>query len=307
MFTQSLLLSMAVALSWPEAEAARRPAPSECRLTHCLVSLIDDVTVSSEEAGLIVSVEVREGKGVEQGSLLAKVNDSHARLQRDIAAAELQVATQKAKNDVNIRYAQAAEKVAQKEHELNVKANLAVPGSKTLVELQKLELQVKQASLQIEQATNEFIVAGHEKDAHAAKVALAENDIERRQIKCPIVGEVVEVLVRPGEWVQAGDKVMRVVRLDRLRIEGFINKDSFSPSEVSNRTVKVDVKLARGRVETFEGQIVFVSPLVVAGGEYLVRAEVVNRQEGGQWLMRPGLEADMTIFTGAMAAALPKR
>lgn len=296
------LVLVAAAVGWPEVTAPPRPLPGDARLTHCLVSLIDDVTLSSEEAGLIVSVDVREGRRVEQGMLLAKVNDAHARLQRDIAAAEQQVAAQKAKNDVNIRYAQAAERVAQKEYELNVDANRKVPGAKTIVELQKLELQVKQASLQIEQATHEFTIAGYEKEAHAAKVALAENDIERRQIRSPIVGEVVEVMVRPGEWVQAGDKVMRIVRLDRLRIEGFVNKDEFSPAEINHRPVKVDVRLARGRVERFEGQVVFVSPLVQAGGEYLVRAEVDNRQEAGQWLMRPGLEADMTILTGAAAA-----
>ena len=300
------IVSLSLVLGWQQAGPASRVLPTEARLSHCLVSLIDDVNVSSEEAGLVVSVEVREGKGVEIDTLLVRMNDSHVQLQRNIALAEQLVAQQKAKNDVNIRYAQAAERVAQKELDLNLEANRKVPGTKSAVELQKLDLQVRQAELQIEQATHEFSIAGFEKDAHKAKVDLADNDIARRQIKSPIVGEVVEVLVRPGEWVQAGDRVVRVVRLDRLRIEGFVNKDHFSPAEVSGRPVKVSVGLARGRTETFEGQIVFVSPLVQAGGEYLVRAEVINRQEDGQWLLRPGLEADMQIATGAVAA-LPQR
>jgi hypothetical protein len=45
----------------------------------------------------------------------------------------------------------------------------------------------------------------------------------------------------------------------------------------------------------FTGKIIYISPLVQAGGEYRVWAEVSNRQENGQWLLRPGLNAEMTI------------
>ena len=45
----------------------------------------------------------------------------------------------------------------------------------------------------------------------------------------------------------------------------------------------------------FTGKVVFVSPLVSVGGNYDVFAEVNNRQEDGQWVLRPGLEATMTI------------
>ena len=97
---------------------------------------------------------------------------------------------------------------------------------------------------------------------------------------------------------------MRIVRLDRLRVEGFLNAKDFSPSEVGNRPVRVSIRLARGKTESFQGKITFVNPLVQAGGEYRVWAEVVNRMEGSQWLLRPCLEADMTIDVG-MLAALP--
>ena len=40
---------------------------------------------------------------------------------------------------------------------------------------------------------------------------------------------------------------------------------------------------------------VAASPLVTAGNKYRVRAEVVNRTEKGQWLLRPGMTAAMTI------------
>ena len=43
------------------------------------------------------------------------------------------------------------------------------------------------------------------------------------------------------------------------------------------------------------GKITFVNTLVQAGGEYKVWAEVENREENGQWLLRPGLNVTMQI------------
>jgi macrolide-specific efflux system membrane fusion protein len=278
------------------------PTPLESRLQRCLVSLIDDVKVPAEAAGVLTSVEAREGLQVEVGTLLAKVDDNQVKFQKNVAEADLKVSKEKADNDVNVRYASAARAVAVKEYELNKRANTAVKGTKSQVELDKLQLTVEQATLQIEQSQHEQTVAKYETEGFAAKVNLADDEIRRRHIKAPINGEVVEVLMHPGEWVEPGEQVLRIVRMDRLRIEGFLNAADFSPSEVSNRPVRVSVQLARGRTATFQGKIVFVNPLVDAGGVYRVWADVVNRRDGDQWLLRPGLEADMTIDLGALAA-----
>ncbi len=98
-----------------------------------------------------------------------------------------------------------------------------------------------------------------------------------------------------GEWVAPGDPVVRIVRVDRLRLEAFLNAKDFGPEEIDGKAITVEVDLARGRKVKFPGKVVFVSPLVEAGGEYRVLCDVVNRQENAQWLLRPGMVADMTI------------
>jgi multidrug efflux pump subunit AcrA (membrane-fusion protein) len=106
---------------------------------------------------------------------------------------------------------------------------------------------------------------------------------------------VVELKAREGEWVQAGDTVMRLVRVDLLRVEGYLNANEYRQSEIQGRPVDVAVTLAHGQKETFPGRVVFVKPLVQAGGEVLIRAEIKNRQENGVWLLDPGMNAEMTI------------
>jgi macrolide-specific efflux system membrane fusion protein len=270
-------------------------APGKAEVPHCLVSLIEEVQIPAQEAGVLSELKAQEGDQVETGALLAQIDDKAARHQRDVAVAERAISEAKAKNDVNVRYADATRRVAASEYQLNVDANVKVPGTKSAVELQKLLLTVEQAKLQIEQAEHEQRLAGLETDANTAKVSLAEDDIRRRSILAPVNGEVVETLFRAGEWVKPGDPVIRIVRLDRLRVEAFLNAEQFSPGEVKGRAVEVTVRLERGRVEKFAGRVVFVDPRVQAGGEYRIWAEVDNRQNNGQWLLRPGLSAVMTI------------
>ena len=173
--------------------------------------------------------------------------------------------------------------VAVKELELNKRANIAVKGTKSQVDIDKLQLTVEQATLQIEQSVHEQTIAKYETEGFEAKVDLANDEIRRRHIKAPIRGEVVEVMMRAGEWVEPGEQVLR--RCDGPPADRRLFEcRRFLPSEVSSRPVRITVQLARGRTAVFQGKIVFVNPLVDAGGVYRVWAEVVNRRDGDQWL-----------------------
>lgn len=284
-------------LAGPPGEVARVPTGPEIRLSQCLVSMIHDVTVAAEEAGVVVAIEAKEGRVVEAQTFLARINDSQAQAQKRVALAEKLISDEKASNDIEVRYSTAAAKVAEYEFLVNWEANQRVPGTKPETELQRLKLAERRAELQIEQAEHLLKISGLETQAKQAQVELADDDIRRRTISAPISGEVVKVFPEVGEWVKAGDPVARIVRLDKLRIECLLRAAEYAPQEVAGRPVRVDVRLERGRTEAFEGKIVFVDPLVDQGGEYKVWAEVENRQQDGYWLLRPGLLADVTIFT----------
>jgi macrolide-specific efflux system membrane fusion protein len=288
-----------------QVPASSGTSTSQAKVKDCLVSLIDDVQLSSEDSGLIVSVDIREGAQVHKGDQLATINDRQAQAAKRIAVAEHHAAREKAENDINVRYATKARDVALKEFESAQDANRKVSGTKSYIELEKLRLTVEQGSLQIEQSQHEQTVAKYDADARAAKVDAAEDDVERRHVRSPIDGEVVEILFRPGEWVQPGDKVMRIVRLDRLRVDGYVSAHDFLPGDLDKCNVTVEVELVRGRRERFTGQVVFVNPLVQPGGDYRVRAEVANRMEHSQWVLRPGLEAHMTIDIAATTPGAP--
>ncbi len=120
---------------------------------------------------------------------------------------------------------------------------------------------------------------------------------------------VDRVLVKESEWVQPGQPVVELVRIDRLRLEAFLNAYEVSPREVDGQPVVIEVPVrgvnGKEKLEKFTGVISFVSPVVVADGAYRVSVEFENRKDGNHWAVQPGLTANMSIKLGAAAQRRP--
>jgi macrolide-specific efflux system membrane fusion protein len=299
-----LLLAAPPLTSTPTAPLKTAPTPAamptamptrEVRLSHCLVSLIEDVQVPAREAGPLVNVNVVEGQYVTVGQLLAQIDDQQPQLDKRAAELERDAAMAKALDDIEVRYAEAAFEVAGAELERALSIDRKSPGGVTQQEIQKLKLAKHRDELQIERSKLERRVAKMNADVHQAAVQSAGHAVARRQIVSPLAGVVVNILHEKGEWVAAGEPVLQVVRIDRLRVEGFLNATEVGPEEVAGRPVTVEVPMVGGKIAKFTGDVVFISPLVQAGDKYRVRAEVENRTENGSPLLRPGMTATMTI------------
>jgi macrolide-specific efflux system membrane fusion protein len=289
---------------------AREPTPAATRqavVPHCLVSLIEDVQVPAREAGPLTSVSVVEGQYVTQGQILAQIDDQQPKLDKMAAELERDAALAKAQDDIEVRYAEAALAVAAAELERALAIDRKSPGGVTQQEIQKLKLAKHRDELQIERSKLEMRVAKMNADVHQAGVRSAENAVSRRQIVSPLNGVIVTLFHEKGEWVAAGEPVLQVIRIDKLRVEGFLSAAEIGPDEVIGRPASVEVQLAGGRTAQFTGKIVFISPLVQAGDKYRVRAEVENRTENGSPILRPGMTATMAIALGTQPATTSTR
>ena len=306
----TVLAVAAAAQPAPSAPPPARGSSNVAVINDCLVTLIEDPEVSAQEPGLLVEVAVREGAMVKAGDVLARIDDSQAQSAKEIADFEQEAATEKANNDVEVRYAVAATEVANAEYEKALQSERRVRGSIGEAELNRLKLTAKRSELQIEQAEVQRVIDGLTAKTKGAEAKAAERNIERRLVKAPIDGIVVSVNGQVGEWVQPGDIVIHLIRVDKLRVEGYANVAQYSAAELRGKPVRVQVKVEEGREPVlFEGVVTFVDPRVQLGGDYRVFAEVANRQENGEWLLRSGLNATMAIDTAASSAtaAAPTR
>jgi multidrug efflux pump subunit AcrA (membrane-fusion protein) len=267
---------------------------AEIVVTDCYVSPLNDVDVPAEAQGVIRKLHIDEGYAVKEGQSLANIDDREAQINRSLAEIELEKSQEQAANDVRIRYAKEDAKVSKAELDAALEANALRPGAFGATEMRKMELQFSRSTLGIEQAELEQKELAHTVRANEAKFDAANDEIDRRNITSPFNGVVAEIRIHKGEWVNPGDAVLRLVQMDRLSIDGFLNVNKDRGEVRKGMPVIASVDTGVGKVEA-HGTISFISPIVQAGGEYRIRVEVPNLQKDGQWVLRPGLPATFRI------------
>ena len=161
--------------------------------------------------------------------------------------------------------------------------------------------------LAIEKSYHDQELAKFEALTKQAEFDAAELAIKRRTIVAPFDGVVEEIKRKQEEWVQPGDTILTLLRLDTMHVDGAIEQSQYDPNEIQGCDVAMEVELARGRKTTVRGKIVKVSNLVRSDGVYNVRAEVANLQEHGIWIVRDGLPATLTIQLGTGGNATAAR
>ena len=103
------------------------------------------------------------------------------------------------------------------------------------------KLDWERSGLQIDLAKHEMEVPAPRPGPSNAQLKQAEAMIERRKLKAPFRGVVNQVIREAGEWVNAGDPVVHLVQMDRLRVHGRIDADRFDWKAIRNRPVEVTV------------------------------------------------------------------
>jgi len=281
-------------LNVPAAATASGPEPIE--IPSALVKLIEQVDVPASEAGLLAAVNVREGQMVTEGGLLAQITDVEAQLDQQRAQLELAVAQKNAQNDVHVRFARKSVEVAQAELGRAQASVEKYAKSISDSEMDRLRLVVERSVLDVEQAEHEFAIARLTRQIKENECQTAREKVRRHRITAPLAGIVVQVARHGGEWVRPGDTVVRVLRLDRLRAEGFVKLAALQRDPLGY-PVKLIVDLpGAGIVNSgaaeFDGKVVFVNPEVdPVNAQVRVWAEVENRQ----LRLRPGMRARMLI------------
>lgn len=297
-------------------------------------------TVEAELSLAGVQIELKIAEQELNDSLAVEIADANLQEAEALLAqekVEREVANKLADSDVAIRIAENAVKLAQEELDRALAAREKFRSSVSTFEIMKHEITRDEKTLQVENAKHEQDVAHLKTDSRDVAIeqqqkvvarrklegravvsdrALAQLDIERlnksvelaeerlrkREIHSPLPGLIVERLREPGEWVEPGEAVLRVVRLDRLLVEGFVLASEVDQSCVG-RTVRVEVSVGNQTIEA-SGHVLFVSPEVdPVNMEVSVRAEVAN----DDLKLRPGQPASMTILpngNGTAQAAL---
>jgi multidrug resistance efflux pump len=294
--TLVILWLMPVCASPLGAQTAARKASEPT--VACQLSLEEEVEVASQEEGILEALPVKEGMPVSPGQLLAQIDERIALMQLRVAENELAVAKEQSEDDVNEKYARSEANVALADWRKAKWANEQVGGAITIVEMMRLEAKYNQMLLAIDKAKRDQRIAVLQYNVSQAKKDAAAEILKHRKILCPTEGMIIKVYKHVGEWVQKGDRLVHLVRVNPLRAHGEVKLADFAPGEVAGRKVTFTVTWTDKPTDkpqlTFPGVVSFIEPRVLEG-KYLVRATIENRQENGQWLLYDGMPGVMTI------------
>jgi multidrug efflux pump subunit AcrA (membrane-fusion protein) len=292
------LLGVAVQFAGTTAEAQTGLSPRSTSgslgdiVLSGVVFPLREIEVPAPVTGQLEAIHVLENALVVEETVLAQVNDQQARTAKSLAEARLQAAQLEADDESAILEAEASLELAKKEH--NRVTQLRQQDAVSTLELEQSELQKRQAELRLQNRTKQKQLSIKRLDVTQLELQEAEQEIQRYQITSKTMANVQAIYRREGEWVKAGDPVMRLVRMDRLRVEAQLPSDQYNREDVHSHRVTVEFERARGEKVSFTGKIIYTGLRETASKMIQVRAEVDNQVVADHWVLHPG--ADVTLI-----------
>lgn len=255
------------------------------------VTVLEEADLAVPVAGRLREVAAKEGVTVAEGDVLAKLDDRDAQLELKRTEIECRIAEQKAENDVSVRFAEKAKMVAEAELKRGRTAYEQFKQSISDSELERLRLTVEKWGLDVEQAKRDLKVAKLDLELKRNLVAQAELELDHRQIRAPFAGEVVKVSGFRGEWVESGESLIHLVRVDRLRVEGFVGANQ-SLADLKRATATIEIPDEADGVRTLSNLPFHASPEISpVNGQRRIWLEIDNRRAR----LSPGMKISMSV------------
>jgi HlyD family secretion protein len=212
--------------------------------TNGKVEPSDWAPARAERSGAVVAILIERGKPVEQDAPLVEIDDADARA--ELAAAQSRIEQTKADlamfdrggrttdlADISsgIDKAKLELEAAQKEFDANTR--LQAKGAATSVEVAISKQRVENARLQIRAFEQKRIslVAGPDRSAALARLhdaesaaQLADQRIKQSVVRAPISGVVYQFDLKRGAYLNAGDIVATIGKLDRVKVNVYVDE-----------------------------------------------------------------------------------
>jgi len=233
--------------------------------------------LSTAVAGLIAELTIDEGRRVEAGEALLKLDAELAQLALERALAEVQQ-RETAVADARRRFAEAEEVGAQR--------GIA----RTQIESLRAEVSSDEAALV------------------ASKAAAREQQaiVERHTLRAPFAGVISERHTELGEWVNPGDGLLELVATDNLRFDFRVGQDNFvalSPD------TPVEITLDAMPQQSVPGHIDTIVPVKDPSARtFLVRVLADTTSAEVQLNITPGMSArgKLNIDAGRSGVAVSR-
>ncbi len=288
----AMLLGALVLLVASTSAFGQSTAGRTIRVDNAQVVSMHKIPIAAQADGLISQLLADEGHAVKKDDTLLVIDNRVAMAELAVAEKELEASEKQAKQTAEVEYAEKASEVSKAEYEDIYR--LYNQGSATYSEARRKQLEYERARLGIDVAK-----VKHEQEIVAAevskeKVKAADVKLGLYKVVAPYDGVIVQRLHDAGEWIRAGEPILRLVHLNEMKVEAFVPIDGISVGTLQGATIKVAVRLNAQDVATYDTVVEIVSA-EIESRKVRVSTRIQNQQVGGSWLLRDGMVADIEI------------
>lgn len=225
-------------------EKARQERIESTLTTNGKVEPVEYAAVRAAREGAVERVAVAKGDTVAAGAVLAEIRTDDARA--ELAQAEARISEARAalqtlsaggrpadQTEIQNQAERAKLDLANAQRELATAQRLRARNATTVQEVTDAERRVKELELQLESLTlrRGSLVSQPDRSAAQARLqsaeaaaAAARQRIALGRITTPIAGTVYQMELRPGVYLNPGDLVASVGRLDGLRVILYVDE-----------------------------------------------------------------------------------
>ena len=289
------------------------------------VAAYNEEDVYSRVTGRILELSVYPGDAVKAGQVVARLDDLELTsrvAEADAAAASAQANRAQMEADLaaaRYGFTQTEKEVATAEAEAGYQQSVAARDERLLgkgaVSQQEADnsramaaaaqARVAAARARVEQAR--ALVTSAQRKLEAADAIVAQGQAQAKtaqvvrdyvNIRTTIAGNVVKRLVAPGVLVQPGTPVLKIVQVDKVRLQANVGEQDLAGIRVGSPTI---VTLAGNGTEPFTAKVTSISPFVDPGARTAVVEAVVPNAERR---LLPGQYVQMQFVTGEQRNAL---
>jgi RND family efflux transporter MFP subunit len=288
-------------------KAERQIWPITVRVQGSLMA-DEDAVIGSKLAGRVETIDVDLGSVVREGQSMVVLDRRELELRVQQANAQLTQACSALglkpdDDELQLRYAEAPavmlEQALLDEAQANVtRAEQLLPTkAMTMGEFDTLVAQLKTAEARHLAALNSVSEQVSLIGVRRAELALANQQLADAQITAPFDAIVEARHVSPGEYVQVGQSVVTLVRVDRLRFTAGVPESKAAPIQVGQ---KVEIRVA-GTELPLHANVSRMSPTVLQTSRSVrIEADLENPE----LKLQAGLFAEAEIVVNADAQTL---
>ncbi len=282
-----------VQMTSSESSGSASPIPDSVDCPISSVHFMDDILLPAREPGEIKSLNFKEGDFVAAGQIIAQINDENYQLLLQQADMQYQIALDTAGDSTSTLAAKKKFQVASIEAKKTDR--LAGTGSKSASDKMMATYSKEIAYLELQKANHDRKKARAEAELALNEKRQVQSKINRHTLRSDFDGYIIEIKKHKHEYVQLGEEILRLARMDRVWVQSVVDTKELNAHELMNKKVTVTIDLARGETAEFQGVVKFVG-LERQGPELLmVKAEVSNRPINNHWILHPEAEVSMKI------------